>query len=113
MPTRLMYSKVTGSEMSSCSSAQLEPLTRDLVCRTLTLPLHHLPGKGPLQAKGTPGAVCRDVLGTQLEQQQISHDRHRDRAFHTIGFSGDLMLTQSYDAFELFHQQLDPPSAKI
>jgi hypothetical protein len=64
------YSKVTGSYMSSRSFAQLEPLASDVMCRTLTLLLHHLPGKGPLQAKGTPWAVCRVSLAPSLSSSR-------------------------------------------
>ena len=64
-------SKVTGSYMSLRNFADLEPLASDLACRTLTLPVDHLPGKGPLPAKSAPRAVRRDVLSVQLEQQQI------------------------------------------
>jgi hypothetical protein len=99
--------------MSLRSFARLEPLASDLAGRTLTLPLDHLPGKGPLQATRAPRAVCRNVLGMQLEQQQISHDRQRDRAFHPIDVFGDLMLPQPHDAFEFLHQPLDPPPSQV
>src|SRR5438093_10054457 len=51
-------SKVTGSYMSLRNFADLEPLASDLACRTLTLPVDHLPGKGPLPAKSAPRAVA-------------------------------------------------------
>jgi hypothetical protein len=86
--------------MSSRGFAHLEPLASDLVCRTLTMFLDHLPSEGPLQPKRTPWAVCWDVLGMQLEQQQIGHDRHGHRALDTIDFFGDLMLAQTDHTFE-------------
>src|SRR5919197_6234938 len=109
----LSNSKVTGSEMSSRGFAHLKPLASDLVGRTLALRVDDLPGNRPLQAKGTPGLVRRDIFGTQLEQEQIGHDRHGYRAFHPLDLFGDLMLPQPHDAFEFLHQQLYPPPAEI
>jgi hypothetical protein len=86
--------------MSSRSLSHLQPLARYLLGRTLALRLHHLPGKGTLQAKGAPWAVCRDVLGAQFEKEQIRHDRDGHGAFDTVHLLGDLMLAQADDPFQ-------------
>jgi hypothetical protein len=75
--------------------------------------LNHPPGKRSLEAKRAPRAVRRNVLGAQLEQEQIGHDGDRHRACNTLGSASDLMLPQPHDTFELFHEQLDPPSSQI
>jgi hypothetical protein len=99
--------------MSSRSFSHLKPLSRYLPGRTLALRLHHLPGKGPLQAKGTPWAVCGDVRGAQFEQEQIGHDGYGHGAFDTAHLLGDLMLAQADDLFQFFKQDLYPPPPQI
>jgi hypothetical protein len=99
--------------MSSRGFTHLEPLASHPSGRTLTLGLHHLPGKRALQAKRAPRSVRRDVFGAQLEQEQIGHDRHRHGAFHPVDLFRDLMLAQPDDSFHFFHQQLHPPPAQI
>src|SRR6266516_6581040 len=92
--------------MSSRGFTHLQPLTSHLACRTLALGLHHFPGKRPREAKRAPRAVRRDVLGSELEQQQRGYTRHRDRAVNTIGMARALMLAQPHDAFEFLHEPL-------
>jgi hypothetical protein len=55
----------------------------------------YIPGNGPLQAKYAQCAVCRHVLGTQFEQEQIGHDRYGHGAFDTAALLGDLMVAQA------------------
>jgi hypothetical protein len=92
--------------MASCGFAHLEPLPSHLTGRTLALCLDHLPGKGPLQAKRAPRPVSRDVLGLQLQQEQIGHDRHRHGALDAVSLFGHLMWPQTHDPFQFFAQQL-------
>jgi hypothetical protein len=97
--------------MSSRGFTHLQPLLTGLARRTLALGLYHLPGKQPLEAKRAPRAVRRDVLGSQLEEQQLGYDRHR--AFNAIRLASDLMLPQPHNAFEFLHERLDQSSLQI
>jgi hypothetical protein len=99
--------------MSSRSFSHLKLLPRHLPGRTLALRLHQLPGKGTLQAKGAPWAVCWDVLGAQVEQEQIHHDGYGHGAFDTAHLLGDLMLAQADEPFQFLKQDLYPPSPQI
>jgi hypothetical protein len=68
--------------MTLCGFAHLQPLPGHLAGRTLALRLDGFPRQCPLQAKCAPWTVRRDILGLQLEQEQIGHNRHRHRALH-------------------------------
>jgi hypothetical protein len=59
--------------------AHLKPLPGHLMSRTLALCRDDLPSQGPLPPKRASRAVGRDVLGAQLEQEQIRHDCYRHR----------------------------------
>jgi hypothetical protein len=99
--------------MPSLGFGQLKAFSSHLTGRALVLRLDYFPGKGALQTKRAPRPVCEDIFGVQLEQEQIGHDRHRDRALHPIDFLGDLMLAQAHHPFEFVHQQLDLPPSQV
>jgi hypothetical protein len=92
--------------MPSRYFAQLKPFPGHLTGRTLALCLNHLPGKRPLQAKGAPRPVCRDIFGPQLQQEPRGHDGYRHRALDAVRLFGHLMLPQAHNPFQFFEQQL-------
>jgi hypothetical protein len=102
--------------MSLIGFPQLEPLPSHVPGRTLALRLCYLRGKRALQAKRTPRAIRRNILGLELEQEQVGHNRHRDRAFDSSHVFGDLMLAQCGAPFNSFtsssahHRRRDTPT---
>src|SRR5215475_1895583 len=102
--------------MYSCCKPQLRLLGRESQLHLLTcfvarhpfkLACTHLPGQLLLEGERTPGRPWFDLLGTQPQQQQISHEGDGHRALHSPGVLSDLLLSQPGHSLEFFEAEFD------